>query len=139
MGGTAGAILTCPLEVVKTRLQSSNSGFDTTLKAAEVVESSHSTGTTTCRTLPHKKFWTRPESGLYRPRFALSAWGGGHAAQIQACRPVNSQLIGHTPDRPAPGYGMILSAENKYRMRDLDPEDPGVCPGLGPDFEPVPF
>ena len=27
MGGTAGAIITCPLEVVKTRLQSSNSGF----------------------------------------------------------------------------------------------------------------
>ena len=26
-GGTTGAILTCPLEVVKTRLQSSNSGF----------------------------------------------------------------------------------------------------------------
>lgn len=28
VGGTAGAIITCPLEVVKTRLQSSNSGFD---------------------------------------------------------------------------------------------------------------
>ena len=27
MGGTTGAIVTCPLEVVKTRLQSSNSGF----------------------------------------------------------------------------------------------------------------
>jgi len=27
MGGTAGAVVTCPLEVVKTRLQSSNSGF----------------------------------------------------------------------------------------------------------------
>ena len=27
VAGTAGAILTCPLEVVKTRLQSSNSGF----------------------------------------------------------------------------------------------------------------
>ena len=28
MAGTSGAIVTCPLEVVKTRLQSSNSGFD---------------------------------------------------------------------------------------------------------------
>jgi len=28
LGGTAGAIFTCPLEVVKTRLQSSNCGFD---------------------------------------------------------------------------------------------------------------
>ena len=27
VGGTMGAIFTCPLEVVKTRLQSSNSGF----------------------------------------------------------------------------------------------------------------
>lgn len=32
VGGTTGAIVTCPLEVVKTRLQSSNSGFDTKLK-----------------------------------------------------------------------------------------------------------
>ena len=29
VGGTVGAIVTCPLEVVKTRLQSSSSGFDT--------------------------------------------------------------------------------------------------------------
>jgi len=29
VGGTTGAIFTCPLEVVKTRLQSSNSGFPT--------------------------------------------------------------------------------------------------------------
>lgn len=29
VGGTMGAIVTCPLEVVKTRLQSSNSGFST--------------------------------------------------------------------------------------------------------------
>ena len=27
MGGTAGAIITCPLEVVKTRLQATDSGF----------------------------------------------------------------------------------------------------------------
>ena len=32
VGGTTGAIITCPLEVVKTRLQGSNSGFDTRLK-----------------------------------------------------------------------------------------------------------
>lgn len=32
VGGTAGAIFTCPLEVVKTRLQASNSGFETKLK-----------------------------------------------------------------------------------------------------------
>ena len=36
VGGTAGAIVTCPLEVVKTRLQSSNSGFGTTLKVGAV-------------------------------------------------------------------------------------------------------
>ena len=32
MGGTAGAILTCPLEVVKTRLQSTDSGFGSASK-----------------------------------------------------------------------------------------------------------
>ena len=36
VGGTSGAIVTCPLEVVKTRLQSSNSGFGTTLKKGQV-------------------------------------------------------------------------------------------------------
>lgn len=36
VGGTTGAIVTCPLEVVKTRLQSSNSGFGTTLKVGAV-------------------------------------------------------------------------------------------------------
>ena len=38
VGGTAGAIVTCPLEVVKTRLQSSNSGFDTSLKLDKTGE-----------------------------------------------------------------------------------------------------
>ena len=32
MGGTTGAIFTCPLEVVKTRLQSTDSGFGTASK-----------------------------------------------------------------------------------------------------------
>lgn len=43
-GGTAGAIVTCPLEVVKTRLQGSNSGFDTRLKAPPAEESRKAPG-----------------------------------------------------------------------------------------------
>jgi solute carrier family 25 protein 33/36 len=90
VGGTAGAIITCPLEVVKTRLQSSNSGFDTTLKAVEVAAAPQA-GTTTCRTLPpppqHKRFWARPETtgGLYRPvlgppgRFTVSLFSSGRS------------------------------------------------------------
>jgi hypothetical protein len=86
VGGTAGAILTCPLEVVKTRLQSSNSGFDTTVKLPDMPEAAQ-TGTTTCRTLPHKKFWVRPEGGLYRgpvlgPRgFMVNLFSSGHGGQ----------------------------------------------------------
>ena len=38
-GGTMGAIITCPLEVVKTRLQSSNSGFTPTPRTS-ISESS---------------------------------------------------------------------------------------------------
>jgi len=48
VGGTTGAIFTCPLEVVKTRLQSSNSGFDTPLKVPDIA--SDEPGKTTCKT-----------------------------------------------------------------------------------------
>ena len=53
MGGTAGAILTCPLEVVKTRLQSSNSGFAPPTSSSKTASTkvpsnnSNTSGTTT--------------------------------------------------------------------------------------------
>jgi len=40
VGGTAGAVVTCPLEVVKTRLQSSNAFLSTPMRSARVSETS---------------------------------------------------------------------------------------------------
>jgi len=42
VGGTTGAIFTCPLEVVKTRLQSSNSGFSSSEKKIDSSNTSNS-------------------------------------------------------------------------------------------------
>lgn len=49
LAGTAGAVVTCPLEVVKTRLQSSQSGFDVKVPVIASLESSNKG---TCKTIP---------------------------------------------------------------------------------------
>ncbi|XP_063244226.1 mitochondrial carrier protein Rim2 [Bacillus rossius redtenbacheri] len=48
VAGTVGAIVTCPLEVVKTRLQSSHGGFVVLPRIAAPGDGSH----VTCRTMP---------------------------------------------------------------------------------------
>lgn len=56
VAGTVGAIVTCPLEVVKTRLQSSCSGF----QIPKIAQELHDSSKTTCRTLPEqrRRLWT---------------------------------------------------------------------------------
>lgn len=56
MAGTVGAIVTCPLEVVKTRLQSSCSGF----QIPKIAQDMHDSSKTTCRTVPEqrRRLWT---------------------------------------------------------------------------------
>jgi len=55
VGGTTGAIITCPLEVVKTRLQSSNSGFHGTPPDGNkpLVSSQNGTGVSMSKSKPH--------------------------------------------------------------------------------------
>jgi len=105
VGGTAGAIVTCPLEVVKTRLQSSNSGFDTKLKLDTVAKEVESTlGKSS------KANWVGKVSHAgYRPALGSqyswsvqllnSNWGhfGSstpilYSTQSQPCRPLQSKL-----------------------------------------------
>ncbi|KAK8730280.1 hypothetical protein OTU49_008191 [Cherax quadricarinatus] len=50
-GGTMGAVATCPLEVVKTRLQSSSYGY---MSGALPPPAARQGGSTTCPTLPHQ-------------------------------------------------------------------------------------
>ncbi|KAL0275691.1 UNVERIFIED_CONTAM: hypothetical protein PYX00_003480 [Menopon gallinae] len=49
VAGTAGAVATCPLEVIKTRLQSSQPGFEVQVS---VIASTEANNKVTCKTLP---------------------------------------------------------------------------------------
>ncbi|KAG7172749.1 Mitochondrial carrier protein Rim2-like 2 [Homarus americanus] len=51
-GGTMGAVVTCPLEVVKTRLQSSTYGY---MSGSLPPPAARQGGSTTCPTMPHLK------------------------------------------------------------------------------------
>jgi len=109
VGGTSGAIVTCPLEVVKTRLQSSNSGFDTKLKSSLQTSSGEESG----KTVEHGKAgkWTGRvvHQAVYRPalgsQYSVNVqilnnnWGhfGSthpilYSTQSQPCRPIQSKL-----------------------------------------------
>jgi len=111
VGGTAGAIVTCPLEVVKTRLQSSNSGFDTSIKVQGVATTSHGRSSS-CKTNKTKN-WSRMNRVTIRPvfgsQFSANLLNGGHgcfgsttpilySTQSQPCRPVKTKLNSF-PDR----------------------------------------
>jgi len=105
VGGTTGAIVTCPLEVVKTRLQSSNSGFDTKLKIDILNKDLEST-----LAKNSKANWAGKVSHVvYRPALGSqyswsvqllnSNWGhfGSstpilYSTQSQPCRPLQSKL-----------------------------------------------
>jgi len=106
VGGTTGAIVTCPLEVVKTRLQSSNSGFDTKLKIDTVNKELEST-----LSKKNKANWVAGKVShvVYRPALGSqyswsvqllnSNWGhfGSstpilYSTQSQPCRPLQSKL-----------------------------------------------
>lgn len=74
VAGTVGAIVTCPLEVVKTRLQSSCSGFNEQM-IPQIARESGNGDKTTCRTVPdqRRRLWTSTRS--YRPQVvALSGY-----------------------------------------------------------------
>lgn len=108
VGGTAGAIVTCPLEVVKTRLQSSNSGFDTSLKLERARREAEAKKCTNNCSNPN--FAGKVSHGVYRPalgsNYTISVhqllnanWGhfGSsnpilYSTQSQPCRPLQSKL-----------------------------------------------
>lgn len=61
VAGTVGAVVTCPLEVVKTRLQSSRNSFaEGQLVTPHIAQESHGNSKTTCRTVPvqRRRLWT---------------------------------------------------------------------------------
>jgi len=113
VGGTAGAIVTCPLEVVKTRLQSSNSGFDTSVTTHSVSSTSAQPRSPACNSKQTKN-WSRIDKVTFRPvfgpRLSANLLNGSHggcfgsttpilySTQSQPCRPVKTKLNSF-PDR----------------------------------------
>lgn len=132
VGGTSGAIITCPLEVVKTRLQSSNSGFDTKLKPP-LKSSGEESGKAVEHGKAGKSTWRVVHQAVYRPALGSqysvnvqllnSNWGhfgSGHpilySTQSQPCRPLQSKLS-HFHDRTSAKVHTGHSATANSQMR----------------------
>lgn len=109
VAGTSGAIVTCPLEVVKTRLQSSNSGFGTTLKVGKseavrvnTVEGvNHLTSATKTGGKVSHVVYRRALASQYSVTVQLLSANWSHfgssnvilySTQSQPCRPLQSKL-----------------------------------------------
>lgn len=117
-GGTVGAIATCPLEVVKTRLQSSRSGFE--LQVPAIASEQHGRGSVTCQSVTQRRLL--------------------HTAPLIRSRQTAHLLIGPdfqpepAPSRPAgPGLlqciRIIIEKEGPYALfKGLGPNLVGVAP-----------
>jgi len=161
VGGTTGAIFTCPLEVVKTRLQSSNSGFDTSLKtqtAAAVTNPAAAARST------NRKAFARIDKVTYRPVFgsqhSVNLLNGSHghfgsttpilySTQSQPCRPVKTKLTSfpdrtnklvhtrhgvHTVSVPDPPPKRTLGVWGCLRHIWVNEGPRGLFRGLGPNL-----
>lgn len=100
VGGTTGAILTCPLEVVKTRLQSSNSGFETRIPNNGTGSAKTSSGKSLIN-----KYWSRIDKVTCRPIFGshyrihLLSGGSGHFGSSSPLL-FSTQYHPYQPEKP---------------------------------------
>lgn len=137
IGGTAGAICTCPLEVVKTRLQSSNSGFDTSLTVKAVHAPTDKNTNSLSKFKKNKKHWQRLDRLTCRPVFGSPyssanyllnhpsyTFGNAtpilYSTQSQPCRPVKTKLTSF-PDRAG---GKLIHTVNRNVHTASIPEPP---------------
>lgn len=79
VAGTVGAIVTCPLEVVKTRLQSSSSGFHVHKVCVPNIASPEGNNHVTCKTiLPSQRRGINTVTSRHATQFlAISHYDGG--------------------------------------------------------------
>ncbi|CAG9817668.1 unnamed protein product [Phaedon cochleariae] len=136
VAGTTGAIVTCPLEVVKTRLQSSKSGF-----VCPPVPGESPVPRTTCRTVPpqRRRLWTTCHNG--RPQVvALSGCTSvpGQSLSIVQClrhivrhegpmalfKGLGPNLVGVAPSRAV--YFCTYSQAKLFWNGLLPPDSPVV-------------
>ncbi|CAG9865214.1 unnamed protein product [Phyllotreta striolata] len=140
VAGTTGAIVTCPLEVVKTRQQSSKSGFIVVRELPNVAGES-AQPKTTCRTLPNqrRRLWTtsqysRPQvvalSGYsYAPAQSLSILQClkhivQHEGPLALFKGLGPNLVGVAPSRAV--YFCTYSQAKAFWNGILPPDSPIV-------------
>lgn len=144
-GGTVGAIVTCPLEVVKTRLQSSQNCFRMDLPSTFPQEAATDTHKGTCRTVPsdhqRRRLWTacqqsRPQvvalSG-YTPHHVQSQSPSiiqciklivQHEGPLALFKGLGPNLIGVAPSRAI--YFATYSQSKQFWNNMLPPDSPIV-------------
>ncbi|KAG8325480.1 hypothetical protein J6590_066974 [Homalodisca vitripennis] len=78
VAGTMGAIVTCPLEVVKTRLQSSSSGFHVHKVCLPKIASPEGNNHVTCKTIVSQRRRINTVTSRHATQFlAISHYDGG--------------------------------------------------------------
>jgi len=132
MGGTTGAIFTCPLEVVKTRLQSSNSGFGS---SAKVASSSVTTPNPSALTAPTSN---GIKSALHTPDIAVQRGhmqvtvpvANAHNRASLAAHCVRMSSTATSPGLPPPNMGVFQCLRHISVHEGVS----GLFKGLGPNL-----
>ncbi|VEN38726.1 unnamed protein product [Callosobruchus maculatus] len=122
VAGTTGAIITCPLEVVKTRLQSSKNSFVIVRDISNIPgESPHPK--TTCRTVPYQKRFSSV------PQHSMSIYQClkhivQHEGPMALFKGLGPNLVGVAPSRAI--YFCTYSQAKQFWNGVLPPDSPVV-------------
>ena len=139
MGGTAGAIITCPLEVVKTRLQATDSGFGSnpppppskseTLSSKKAAVGS-TTNTSTSGSIRNSIF--HPEVARGHMQITVPVASLHSKASISSTPTVRWSSTATLPQPPPGGGSMGVAQCLKHIF--MHEGIPGLFKGLGPNL-----
>jgi len=138
MGGTAGAIITCPLEVVKTRLQATDSGFGSnppppskseTLSSKKAAVGS-TTNTSTSGSIRNSIF--HPEVARGHMQITVPVASMHSKASISSTPTVRWSSTATLPQPPPGGGSMGVAQCLKHIF--MHEGIPGLFKGLGPNL-----
>ena len=137
MGGTAGAIITCPLEVVKTRLQATDSGFGSnppppskseTLSSKKAAVGS-TTNTSTSGSIRNSIFHPEVARGHMQITVPVASM---HSKASISSTPVRWSSTAAMP--PPPGAGGSMGVAQCLKHIFMHEGIPGLFKGLGPNL-----